>query len=154
MNSSLIFRKAKQEDLPAIIRLLAEDKLGEKRERISEAVDPCYLSAFDRIEADPNQFLMVLEEKDALIGTCHLTLMPSLTFQGALRLNIEAVRIAESRRGQGLGEWMIEQAIHFAREKGCKFVQLTTNKKRADAKRFYEKLGFEASHEGMKLVLF
>ncbi len=107
MNSSLIFRKAKQEDLPAIIRLLAEDKLGEKRERISEAVDPCYLSAFDRIEADPNQFLMVLEEKDALIGTCHLTLMPSLTFQGALRLNIEAVRIAESRRGQGLGEWMI-----------------------------------------------
>lgn len=151
--ASFIFRKAKQSDLQAIIRLLAEDEFGRQREQVSHEIAPSYQRAFDRIVSDPNQFLMVIEEKNEVIGTCHLTLMPSLTFQGALRMNIEAVRIAASRRGQGVGEWMIDQAIHLAREKGCKMIQLTTNKKRIDAKRFYEKLGFQATHEGMKMVL-
>lgn len=151
--TSFIFRRAKQEDLQTILSLLADDELGKQREKFSEGITPSYQSAFDRIHSDPNQFLMVMEEKGAVIGTCHLTLMPSLTFQGGLRMNIEAVRIASSCRGQGAGEWMIHQAIELGRQKGCKILQLTTNKQREDAKRFYEKLGFKATHEGMKMYL-
>jgi N-acetylglutamate synthase-like GNAT family acetyltransferase len=150
MNNNYTLRKAKQEDLEEIVRLLGDDKFGKERENSSS---PNYLNAFLLIEKDPNQFLMVLEKNKAIIGTCHLTLMPSLTFQGSLRMNIEAVRIDTSMRGQGAGEWMIDRAIQFAKEKGCKMVQLTTNKQRLDAKRFYEKMGFQATHEGMKLYL-
>jgi N-acetylglutamate synthase-like GNAT family acetyltransferase len=151
--TSLIFRKAEQNDLQDIIHLLADDELGKQREKPSEGIPPSYQRAFERIKADPNQFLMVLEKNGAIVGTCHLTLMPSLTFQGSLRMNIEAVRIAASCRGQGLGEKMILQAIELARKEDCQMIQLTANKQRLEAKRFYEKLGFKATHEGMKIYL-
>ena len=147
------FRKAKQEDLHDIISLLADDELGQKREESAEEIAPTYQKAFDQINADLNQFLMIVEENGVIIGTCHLTIMPSLTFQGGLRMNIEAVRIATSSRGQGAGKWMINQAVDMGRKKGCKIIQLATNKKRLDAKRFYEMLGFQATHEGMKMYL-
>lgn len=145
------FRKSKQVDLPEIIRLLFEDELGKEREEMSDLSG--YQKAFDEILRDPNQLLMVVEEEGKIIGTCHLTLIPSLTFQGSKRMNIEAVRIDAAWRSRGVGEWMIQQALKIAQEKGCKIVQLTTNKKRPRAKEFYEKLGFKATHEGMKLTL-
>jgi len=146
------FRKASFADLENIIQLLNEDELGEKREQLL-ADNFAYKKAFDQIIADPNQYLMVVEKQEKVIGTCHLTLIPSLTFQGALRMNIEAVRIDSSLRGRGIGEWMFNKILELANAKGCKIVQLTTNKKRIGALRFYEKLGFTASHEGMKLYL-
>ena len=148
-----IFRRAKQNDLEDIIYLLADDELGKQREQLAETIPSNYQTAFKRIDVDPNQFLMVVEASDIIVGTCHLTLMPSLTFQGGLRMNIEAVRVATSCRGQGVGEWMINQALSLGRKEGCNIVQLTTNKERVDAKRFYEKLGFKATHEGMKMFL-
>lgn len=122
-------------------------------EKLSEMIPSNYLDAFIRIDADPNQFLMVVESRGIIVGTCHLTLMPSLTFQGGLRMNVEAVRIASSCRGEGVGEWMINQVLSLARKEGCKIIQLTTNKERMDAKRFYEKLRFKSTHEGMKMYL-
>lgn len=154
MEIALTFRLADLSDLPEIIRLLREDELGQAREILAaHGVDPVYLHAFGEIQADPNQALMVVEEKGKVIGTCHLTFMPSLTFQGGKRMNIEAVRVDQTRRNQKIGEWMIKKAIEMAEKKRCKLIQLTTNKKRVDAKRFYEKLGFSASHEGMKHYL-
>ncbi|SRR5581483_11143849 len=148
------FRRAERNDLQDIIRLLSEDELGSQRELFTPGMIPStYWAAFADISSDPNQALMVVESQGKIIGTCHLTFMPSLTFQGAKRMNIEAVRLDPSFRGQGIGAWMIEQSIKIAQQKMCKIVQLTTNKKRPAAKKFYEKLGFQASHEGMKLQL-
>jgi GNAT superfamily N-acetyltransferase len=96
---------------------------------------------------------MIVENNNEIAATCHLTIIPSLTFQGAARLNIEAVRVKEKFRGQAIGQWMIGQVINYGRDRGATIVQLATNKKRSDAKRFYEKLGFVASHDGMKLCL-
>ena len=151
--TSLNFRKASFGDLEAIIRLLADDQLGQERERLAVDVHLAYKKAFDQIIADPNQFLMVVEKEGKIVGTSHLTFIPSLTFQGGLRMNIEAVRVDSSLRGQGIGEWMLNKVLALAKAKGCRIVQLTTNKKRTDALRFYEKLGFKATHEGMKLYL-
>lgn len=148
------FRRAALNDLEEILRLLSEDELGSRRELLTPGKIPAvYQAAFADISSDPNQALMVVERQGKIIGTCHLTFMPSLTFQGAKRMNIEAVRVDQSSRSQGIGAWMIEQSIKIAQKKMCKIVQLTTNKKRRAAKRFYEKLGFQASHEGMKLYL-
>ena len=149
--NDLSYRKARLEDLPYLIVLLREDELGETRENM-EVMDP-YRSAFHLIDADPNQYLMVVERDDKIVGTCHLTLMPSLTFHGSIRLNIEAVRIAAAYRDQGIGAWMIHQAIAYGKKHGASLIQLATNKKREEAKRFYEKCGFEATHEGMKLTV-
>jgi GNAT superfamily N-acetyltransferase len=151
---SLVFRKAIFCDLEVIIGLLADDDLGKERENTAvDSVNSAYKIAFDRILTDPNQFLMVVEKEGRVVGTCHLTLMPSLTFQGWLRMNIEAVRIGSSIRGHGIGQWMFNKILELAKAEGCKIVQLTTNKERIDALRFYEKLGFTATHEGMKLYL-
>ncbi len=147
-----IHRKAKLEDLPRIIELLLKDELGQARES-ENALDDRYTKAFHKIDADPNQYLMVVENEDEIVGTCHLTIMPSLTFTGSTRMQIEAVRVAEKYRGQKIGKWMFDQAVSYAKENGASIIQLTTNKKRPKAKNFYEKLGFEASHEGMKLYL-
>lgn len=147
-------RKAELKDLRKIIELYAEqDELSQARENLSPELDQAYLKAFERINQDPNQYLMLVENSSEIIGTCQLTLMPSLTLKGALRLNIEGVRVAEKYRGQKIGEWMINQAIQYGKKHGAFLVQLTTNKQRLKAKNFYEKLGFVASHEGMKLDL-
>jgi ribosomal protein S18 acetylase RimI-like enzyme len=146
--------KATLNDLPEIIALLNDDELGSTREQSDTTIHPRYLTAFKLINQDPNQFLMVVtNESKVVIGTCHLTLMPSLTFTGSTRLQIEAVRVAASYRGQKIGEWMIKEAIALGKTHGATIIQLTTNIKRPKAKSFYEKLGFESTHVGMKLYL-
>jgi len=147
-------RKAKLEDLPKIVNLLLEDELGNARESKAKELDARYIDAFHKIDNDPNQYLMVVEKDDEIIGTCHLTIMPSLTFIGSTRMQIEAVRVAAKYRGQKIGSWMFEKAISYAKENDASIIQLTTNKKRPKAKHFYEQLGFEASHEGMKLYIY
>ncbi len=148
---NLIFRKATEADLSRIIEMLHNDILGKDRE-VSDNFSN-YKKAFDEIMADKNNFLMVIELEKEVIGTCHLTIMPSLTLQGSKRMNIEAVRVDEKFSGQGIGSWMMQKAIEFAKNNEIKIVQLTTNKKRFDAHRFYERLGFEKTHEGMKLKI-
>ncbi len=151
--NNLTHRKAKIADLPRLVDLLLEDELGASRESKSSALDENYTNAFYKIDSDPNQYLMVVENGDEIIGTCHLTIMPSLTFIGSTRMQIEAVRVEGKYRGQNIGSWMFNQAISYAKDIDVSIIQLTTNKKRPKSKHFYEKLGFEASHEGMKLYL-
>ncbi len=152
--NNLTHRKARIADLPHLIELLLEDELGQTREsRSAVVVHENYIKAFHKIDSDPNQYLMVVERGNQIIATCHLTIMPSLTFIGSIRMQIEAVRVAGKYRGQKIGSWMFDQAISYAKEHHVSIIQLTTNKKRSKAKHFYEKLGFETSHEGMKLYL-
>lgn len=146
-------RPAGRADLTAIVRLLAEDSLGAARERLTEPLPAGYTAAFAAIDADPRNELAVVEAEGEVIGCLQLTFLPGLSYQGAERAQIEGVRIAESRRGQGIGGALIEWAVDRARQRGCRIVQLTTNKTRVDAQRFYGRLGFTASHEGMKLTL-
>lgn len=151
---NLTQRKATHHDVKAIVDLLLEDELGQTREKGGgDKIDQRYIDAFAAIDADPNQYLMVVELAGEVVGTCHLTIMPSLTLTGTTRIQIEAVRVSEKLRGQKIGEWMIEQAIAYGKSRGASLMQLTTNKKRPRAKTFYEGLGFEGSHEGMKLYL-
>lgn len=144
-------RPAQKEDVPAIIAMLADDKLGQEREAFSDPLPDSYWQAFERIEQDPNQELMVLCADNRVIGTMQLSFIPYLTYQGGTRAQIEAVRIHKSHRGKGLGERMFRWAIARAKKRGAHVLQLTTDKKRPNALRFYEGLGFSASHEGMKL---
>jgi GNAT superfamily N-acetyltransferase len=146
-------RPATSADLPLIVAMLADDELGKLREDLSQPLNPGYLEAFDAIEADPHHRLLVAEDADQIVGTMQLTFLPGLSSRGAWRGLIEAVRIAADRRGQGLGALMITHAIAECRAKGCSMVQLTTNKQRIEAHRFYERLGFVATHEGYKLAL-
>jgi len=151
MIQNLTYRKAIIDDLSAIVNLLLEDDLGQTRESEKPELNQNYVDAFHKIDTDPNQYLMVVENDEEIVATCHLTIMPSLTFTGSTRMQIEAVRVAEKYRGKKIGESMINTAITYAKAKEVKILQLTTNKKRPRAKTFYEKIGFEASHEGMKL---
>ncbi|CAM3767338.1 GNAT family N-acetyltransferase [Kibdelosporangium persicum] len=143
-------RRAEATDVPAIVEMIANDQLGAKRERPG---DPRYLAAFEEIAADPNQYLAVMEVDGSVAGTLQLTFTPGLSRLGMRRATIEAVRVHENHRGSGLGQRFIEWAIEEARSRGCGLVQLTTDASRADAHRFYERLGFKASHIGMKLPL-
>jgi GNAT superfamily N-acetyltransferase len=149
------FRDARREDVPAIVALLADDVLGAEREAAADeaAADEAYQTAFEQVRADPRSRLIVAEADGQVAGTLQLTLLPGLSRHGMLRAQIEAVRVAASHRGQGLGRAMIEWTIGQAREHGCGLVQLTSDKRRHDAIRFYESLGFTASHEGLKLPL-
>jgi GNAT superfamily N-acetyltransferase len=146
----LTMRAATAADLPAILRLLADDPLGKARET---AVEAPYRAAFDAIAADPNQAMIVAEADGAVVGCFQLSFLPGLSRRGAWRAQIESVRIDSSLRGRGAGQAMMEWAIARARDRGCALVQLTTDKRRGDAHRFYARLGFVASHEGMKLTL-
>ena len=143
-------RQAILDDVTTLVTLLQQDELGKTRETVSNKVDKRYLDAFHKINGDPNQYLMVVEQNQEIVATCHLTIMPSLTFTGSTRMNIEAVRVRSDCRGQKIGEWMITEAMRYGQDHGASIVQLTTNKKRPDALRFYEKLGFKTTHEGMK----
>lgn len=147
----LIFRSAQQSDLADIIRLLADDDLGSKREVVSDPVDTRYLAAFAAIEADANQLLAVAsDEAGRVVGCLQLSFLPGLSRTGMWRGQIESVRIAKGHRGSGLGSQFIEWAIARSKERGCGLVQLTSDKTRADSIRFYEKLGFVESHAGLK----
>lgn len=149
-----MFRRARESDLPAIIAMLADDALGRSRELVSDPVDERYGAAFAAIVADENQLLAVaVNADDQPVGCLQLTFIPGLSRSGMWRGQIESVRITETERGTGLGTRFIKWAIGVCRDRGCKLVQLTSDKSRADSIRFYEKLGFTASHEGMKLTL-
>ncbi|WP_242679708.1 GNAT family N-acetyltransferase [Paracoccus nototheniae] len=149
----LQFRKARAADLPAILALLADDRLGAAREASpADGLAP-YLAALAQIDADPNQFLCVIEQAGRVAGTLQLTFIPGLSRGGALRGQIEAVRVARDLRGAGIGRAAFDWAIAECRARGCALVQLTTDRSRADAHRFYEGLGFQASHIGYKLLL-
>ena len=149
----LEFRRALAGDLVSIVELLATDPLGAKRERLQSPLPASYAAAFAAIDRDPNQELVVACRDRAVVGVMQLTFLPYLTYVGGWRAQIEGVRIAAHERSQGLGRQMIQWAIERARARGCHMVQLTTDKTRPEAKRFYDALGFVASHEGMKLHL-
>ena len=150
----LTFRLAARSDVPAILELLADDEVSRARDgAISEAADAAHWAAFDAIDADPRNELIVVEEDGVPVGTFQLTFTPSLSRGGSERMTIEAVRVRSDRRGSGVGRQMMAWALDRGRERGCRLAQLTTDKRRADAHRFYESLGFVASHEGMKLAL-
>jgi GNAT superfamily N-acetyltransferase len=150
---AVTFRRATEADLPAIVAMLADDGLGRGREDASLPLARGYQDAFAAIDADCNQMLAVAEADGAVVGTLQLTFLPGLSHKGAWRGQVESVRVASSRRGTGLGQAMLEWAVAECRARGCRMVQLTTDKTRADAHRFYERLGFKASHEGFKLQL-
>jgi GNAT superfamily N-acetyltransferase len=148
-------RSATRADVPAILNLLADDDISRDRGFgiITEEVDAAVWAAFEAIDADDRNELIVAVDGDEVIGTCQLTFIPGLSRGGAERMLIEAVRIHSGRRGQGLGGELIRWTVERARERGCRMAQLTTDKRRTDAHRFYAALGFKASHEGMKLAL-
>ena len=148
-----LFRTATPTDLPAIIALLMDDPLGKLREDLGTPLNPVYLAAFEAIERDPNQLLVVADMAGEVVGSLQLTFIPGLSRLGMWRGQIEAVRVASSQRGSGVGKAMIRWAIEECRRRGCGLVQLTTDKRRIEAHRFYDGLGFKASHEGMKLAL-
>ena len=148
-----LIRRARRDDVPEIVRLLADDPVGRTREALTQPLPERYYQAFEAIEADPHQFLAVVEQAGRIVGTFQLSFIPGMSLQGAWRAQIEAVRIDHSLRNQGLGRVVMQWAIEQARQRGCTLVQLTTHKSRRDAHRFYQRLGFISSHEGMKLKL-
>ncbi|MBZ9994347.1 GNAT family N-acetyltransferase [Mesorhizobium sp. BH1-1-4] len=151
--TNIQFRKAVAADLPAIVAMLADDPLGAGREDASLPLAQGYVDAFAAIDADPNQLLAVAVDGGAVIGTLQITFLAGLSRKGAWRGQIEAVRVADGRRSDGIGRKMFEWAIGQCKARGCGLVQFTTDKGRADAHRFYEGLGFTASHIGYKKSL-
>ena len=153
MDPNISFRIATKHDLERIVEMLADDVLGSKRERNERPLPDSYIEAFQAITADPNNELLVACREDEVIGVQQITFTPYITHQGGWRATIEGVRTSSSERGKGLGTELIRFGIQRAKERGCHVVQLTTDKKREDALRFYESLGFKASHEGLKMHL-
>ena len=144
-------RAAVADDVPAIVGMLADDPLGAQRESPDDLAP--YLSALERLGADPNQRLVVAVREGRVVGTLQLSIIPGLSRRGATRSIVEGVRIHADERGSGLGTELIEWAIEESRDQGCQLVQLTSDQTRTDAHRFYERLGFTASHTGFKLQL-
>jgi ribosomal protein S18 acetylase RimI-like enzyme len=149
--TDVVIRRATRADLPGIIAMIADDQLGATRESVDDLTP--YETAFEAIDADPNQLLVVADRNGEPIGTLQLTIIPGLSRRGSSRGLVEAVRVAASARGIGLGTTLMEWAIEESRNRGCALVQLTSDKSRTDAHRFYDRLGFENSHEGFKLKL-
>ncbi|HYO34622.1 MAG TPA: GNAT family N-acetyltransferase [Geodermatophilus sp.] len=146
----VVLRRAVAADLPAIVALLADDPLGATREGADLA---SYEAAFAAVDADPAHLLVVADDAGAVVGTLQLSFLPGLSRGGALRAQVEGVRVAGAARGRGLGEAMLRWCADEARRRGAVLVQLTTDVRRPDAHRFYERLGYVASHVGMKLAL-
>ncbi|GGY55987.1 GNAT family acetyltransferase [Streptomyces geysiriensis] len=149
--TDLEIRPLTENDLPAVVAMLADDPLGAQRESPDD-LSP-YLAALERLSGDPNQHLVVAVRGSRVVGTLQLTIVPGLSRRGAVRSIIEGVRIHADERGSGLGTQLIEWAVDESRRQGCQLVQLTSDKTRSDAHRFYERLGFSASHTGFKLQL-
>ncbi|MGW2814293.1 N-acetyltransferase family protein [Streptomyces sp. NPDC001415] len=149
--SDLEIRPARPEDIPAIVAMLADDPLGAQRESPDDLTP--YRAAFDRLADDPNQHLVVADRGREVVGTLQLTVVPGLSRRGATRSIIEGVRVHGAERGSGLGTRLIEWAVDESKRQGCQLVQLTSDATRIDAHRFYERLGFEASHVGFKKPL-
>lgn len=153
MNNDLNFRLAIEEDLLDIVRMLSDDTLGATREKFTTILSDNYLKAFANIINDPNQELTVVELNGEKVGTFQLSFIQYLTHQGGLRCQIEAVRTNSQHRGKGIGTKTFEYIIDKAKQKGCNMLQLTSDKQRPEAIKFYEAIGFSASHEGMKYKL-
>jgi ribosomal protein S18 acetylase RimI-like enzyme len=151
--TDVVFRRANRTDLPAIIALLADDEIGRGREDSGTPSNPRYEEAFLAIDRDPNQLFAIAMRADTIVGCLQLTFIPGLSRLGMWRGQIESVRIAKSQRGQSCGKQMLNWAVEICRQHQCGLVQLTTDSRRVDARRFYEKFGFKASHVGMKLDL-
>jgi GNAT superfamily N-acetyltransferase len=150
---SMRFRAATSADLAAIVHMLADDDLGRQRERDEVPLPNSYQQAFEVITSNPNHELIVAELDDQIMGTLHLIFLHSLSYQGGLRAQVEAVRVDKKFQNQKIGSQMMEHAIQRAKARGAHLMQLTTHQTRTDAHRFYERLGFKASHLGMKLNL-
>lgn len=153
MSGDIEFRIARREDIPAIVRMLADDELGSQREKYEDPLPESYYAAFEQLDHDANHELIVAESNREIIGTLHLMFLPSLSYQGGLRAQVESVRVDTKCQNQGIGSKMMKWAIERAQQRGAHIVQLTTHKSREDAHRFYERLGFKGSHLGMKLSL-
>jgi ribosomal protein S18 acetylase RimI-like enzyme len=153
MEKEIQFRIATEQDLNRIVAMLADDELGRNRERYEQPLPGSYLEAFQAITSDPNNELVVAYQGNEVIGVQQITFTPYITHQGGWRATIEGVRTASSLRGMGVGTELIAWAIQRAKERGCHLIQLTTDKQRADALRFYERLGFKSTHEGLKMKL-
>ncbi|MEO8130825.1 MAG: GNAT family N-acetyltransferase [Bryobacteraceae bacterium] len=149
----LLFRRARPEDVGAIVRLLADDHLGAAREDLADPVPASYMEAFAEMDSDARQELIVVESDQLVIGCLQLTIIRGLSNQGARRGQIEAVRVDSKLRGRGIGQRLIHHAVERSRQLGCCVVQLTTHRSRVDAHRFYDRLGFQATHLGYKLSL-
>jgi len=148
-----VIRSARIEDLPELIELLADDELGRQRDPVAHPLPYFYINAFNAIAVDERNDIVVIEHDGRVIAMLQMTFIPGLTHQGGERAQIEGVRVASDYRTQGVGRFLIDQVIERAQERGCRMVQLTTDKRRPNAHRFYDSLGFEPSHEGMKLRL-
>lgn len=146
-----LFREATEADLPAIVAMLADDPLGATRERPDEPFHRDYRAALARIAANPDDHLIVAQVEGAVVGCAQLTFLSGLSYVGMTRAQVEGVRIAASHRGAGLGEALIGHLVERARARGAGIVQLTSNATRERARRFYERLGFRATHTGFKL---
>ncbi|MGK7379714.1 N-acetyltransferase family protein [Planococcus sp. 1R117A] len=153
MDQAIEFRQATRQDLDRIVEMLADDVLGSQRERYEQPLPKFYVQAFNAIAADPNNELVVACLDGEVVGVQQITFTPYIVRQGGWRATIEGVRTASSVRGRGLGSQMILYAVERAKERECHLVQLTSDKQREDALRFYGQLGFEATHEGFKLKL-
>jgi GNAT superfamily N-acetyltransferase len=150
----ITMRRARREDVPAIVAMLADDHLGRQRERLEGPFPEAYMEAFDAIDEDPRNVLAVAENADgAVIGALQLTFIPGLSYRGAERALVESVRVAGPLRGRGVGSRMLQWAIDEARRRGCRMIRLSTHQSRTDAQRFYKSLGFVDSHVGMTLRL-
>lgn len=146
-------RPAIRDDVPAIVRLLADDALGAQRELLEDPVAPVYLRAFDEVAAQPDNELLVAVLDDKVVGCLQLTIISGLSRRGVRRAQIEGVRVSSNYRGANIGERLVREAIARARAASCGLVQLTSDVSRLDARRFYERFGFKATHIGMKLTL-
>ncbi|SNZ10202.1 transcriptional regulator [Terribacillus aidingensis] len=153
METEIHFRTATEEDLSSIVAMLADDVLGKERECYEDPLPLSYIKAFQAIVSDSNNELVVACYGNKVIGVEQITFTPYLTHQGGWRATIEGVRTLASVRGSGVGTQLINWAIQRAKERDCHVIQLTTDKKRPNALRFYERLGFKATHEGLKLKL-
>ncbi len=150
LDDATLLRRAAADDVPAIVALLTDDPLGATR----EGADPAaYATAFAAVDADPAHLLVVADDGGSVVGTLQLSFLPGLSRGGALRAQVEGVRVAAAARGRGLGEAMLRWCAEESRRRGAGLVQLTTDLRRPDARRFYERLGYVASHVGMKLEL-
>ena len=150
--SSISIRRARREDVEAIVKMLADDPLGSGRERIEDPLPACYFAGFEAVDHDPRIQLVVAEDSDGLVVGClELCILPGLSSQGASRGLIEDVRVASHCRSLGIGEKLVTWAIFEARTRGCRLVELLTHHTRLDAQRFYKRLGFQPSHVGMTL---
>jgi GNAT superfamily N-acetyltransferase len=153
MNNELKFRLAKKDDISDIVRMLSDDNLGATREKFEPIISDNYLKAFENISKDQNQELTIVEMNGEKVATYQLTFIQYLTHQGGLRAQVEAVRTNSNYRGQGIGTKIFEYIINRAKLKGCNMIQLTSDKQRPEAIKFYETIGFIATHEGMKLKI-